>query len=153
MNFDLSNLHNVGGILCHGTFDLLHIGHIRHLMEASQMFPSLPLYVTITADRFIQKGPGRPVFPQEVRAEWVRSLYCVDDVAIVEEPTALMAIHTIKPRIYVKGWDYAEKGVSKEEQEAVEMYGGVVHYTKDNSGISSTDILTGEYLKRRQIIV
>ena len=69
-------------VLCHGVFDLLHPGHIRHL-EAARHHGDL-LVVTITPDRFVNKGPGRPVFNQRLRAESVAALASVDHVAITE---------------------------------------------------------------------
>src|SRR5947208_13067506 len=65
---------------CHGVFDLLHIGHIKHL-EAARKLGDL-LVVTLTPDRHVNKGPHRPAFPERLRAEAIASLACVDFVAI-----------------------------------------------------------------------
>ena len=70
----LDELKYIGGILCHGCFDVLHIGHIRHLMFARALSGSMPLTVTLTADRYIRKGPGRPVFDHDTRAEVIAAL-------------------------------------------------------------------------------
>src|SRR3990170_4794435 len=67
-------------VQAHGTFDLLHLGHIRHL-EAARAFGDA-LIVTVTADRFVNKGPGRPVFRAEMRAEMLATTEYVDWVAI-----------------------------------------------------------------------
>jgi len=91
-------------VLAHGTFDLLHIGHVRHLHAARNQGDVL--MVTITADAFVNKGPGRPVFPEGLRSEMLASLEIVDYVGIVPEPDALPAIRTIRPYAYVKGQDY-----------------------------------------------
>src|SRR5438876_10958016 len=86
---------------CHGVFDLLHIGHIKHL-EAARNLGDV-LVVTITPDRFVNKGPHRPAFPERLRAEALASLACVDYVVINEWPTAVETIRTLKPDLYVKG--------------------------------------------------
>ena len=126
----LLDLAGIGGILCHGCFDVLHIGHIRHLEAARAMRPEGPLTVTITADRFISKGHGRPVFPAADRAQCLAALACVDHVAICEESTGLSAIDTIRPVLYVKGKEYEHaSGVSAMEREAVLQYGGTMAYT------------------------
>src|SRR2546427_681822 len=88
-------------VQCHGVFDLLHIGHIRHL-EAARKLGDL-LVVTITPDRFVNKGPHRPAFPERLRAEALASLACVDFVGINEWPTAVETIQLLKPNLYVKG--------------------------------------------------
>ena len=136
----LDELEDRRGILCHGVFDLMHIGHIRHLQVARNLRLDYPLIVTITADRFIRKGPGRPVFDAAVRAECLAALACVDYVAIVEESTGLSAIETIRPNIYVKGAEYAgQGGIAEFERLAVEAHGGSMAYT--DRWCSSTSIL------------
>ena len=63
-------------ILCHGVFDLMHIGHIKYFQEAKEMGDVL--VVTITPDRFVNKGPKRPVFNENLRAEAIAALNMVD---------------------------------------------------------------------------
>ena len=67
-------------VQCHGVFDLMHIGHIRHFQEAKNIGDIL--VVTLTPDRIVNKGPQRPVFTESLRAEAIASLDCVDYVAI-----------------------------------------------------------------------
>src|SRR5436309_12837249 len=86
---------------CHGVFDLLHIGHIKHLEAARKLGDAL--VVTITPDRFVNKGPHRPAFPERLRAEALASLACVDFVAVNEWPTAVETIRALRPNLYVKG--------------------------------------------------
>ncbi len=86
---------------CHGVFDLLHIGHIKHLEAARKLGGTL--VVTLTPDRFVSKGPQRPAFPERLRAEALASLACVDFVAINEWPTAVEAIKLLRPDFYVQG--------------------------------------------------
>jgi rfaE bifunctional protein nucleotidyltransferase chain/domain len=127
-------------VLCHGVFDLLHMGHIRHL-EAARREGDM-LLVTLTADRFVNKGPGRPVFPEQLRAEMVAAIEYVDWVGISEAPSAEAVLETIRPDVYVKGSDYkaAESDITGKivsEQETVESYGGRLVYTEDITFSSS----------------
>ena len=92
---------------CHGVFDLVHPGHIRHLEEAKRQGDVLA--VTVTPDEYVNKGPGRPVFNQRLRSESVAALQCVDYVAINEWPTAVETVRLLRPDVYVKGPDYAQR--------------------------------------------
>lgn len=91
---------------CHGVFDLLHVGHIRHFKQARQMGDVL--VVTVTPDRFVDKGPDRPAFPESLRAEAIASLSCVDYVAINKWPTAQETLRLLRPDVYVKGSEFKE---------------------------------------------
>ena len=91
-------------VLCHGTFDLIHAGHIRYLKSACD--EGDVLFVTVTADEFVNKGPGRPVFSQDLRVENLGYLSFVDFVAVNNSPTAVNVLSEIKPHAYVKGPDY-----------------------------------------------
>lgn len=128
---------------CHGIFDILHIGHIRYLEQAKQMGDVL--VVTITPDRFVKKGPGRPVFNENLRAEAVASLNFVDYVAINEWPNAVNTIKLLKPDVYVRGADYKERPMDAKEdgikeEEVIKEIGGLIAYTHDIH-FSSTDII------------
>lgn len=130
-------------ILAHGTFDLLHIGHVRHLHAARRHGDVL--IVTITADAYVNKGPGRPVFPEGLRSEMLASLAVVDFVGIVDGPDALPAIHAIRPDVYVKGQDYRSPegditGKIVAEREAVEEHDGVLVFTEEIT-YSSTNLI------------
>lgn len=132
---------------CHGVFDRIHPGHIRHLKAASR--EGDVLIVTVTPDRFVNKGPGRPVFNEEFRAESIAALECVNFVAINEWPTAVETIKKLKPDVYVKGSDYIHHendptgGIYKEE-EAIWSIGGLIHFTNELS-FSSTELLNGNF--------
>lgn len=93
---------------CHGVFDLLHIGHIRYFQRARAM--GNVLIVTITPDRFVDKGPQRPAFPEHLRLEGVASLDCVDFAAVNLWPTAEETLRQIKPDVYVKGAEFKAPG-------------------------------------------
>jgi len=128
-------------VLCHGVFDLVHMGHVRHL-EAARREGGL-LIVTISADRFVNKGPGRPVFSEALRAEMLGSLEYVDWVGINEQPTAEPVLKALKPDVYVKGSDYKSSdddvtGKIISEREVVEEHGGKIVFTDEITFSSST---------------
>jgi rfaE bifunctional protein kinase chain/domain/rfaE bifunctional protein nucleotidyltransferase chain/domain len=128
---------------CHGVFDLMHIGHIRHF-EAAKKLGDL-LVVTLTPDRYVNKGPNRPVFTETLRAEAIAALDCVDYVAINNWPMAIETIRLVRPDFYAKGSDYrdADKdhtGGITLEQEAVESVGGELVFTDDIT-FSSSNLL------------
>jgi len=130
-------------VQCHGVFDLLHPGHIKHFEAAGR--EGDVLVVTLTEDQYVGKGPGRPVFNQRLRAESIAELQCVDYVAINRRPTAVDAIKMLKPDIYAKGSDYADRekdltGDIYKEEEAVKAVGGRIHFT-DEISFSSTELI------------
>lgn len=124
----------------HGVFDLIHPGHIRHLAAAKKEGDIL--VVTLTADAFVRKGPGRPIFNHNLRAETLASFSSVDYVAINDAPTAVNCIKLFKPDVYVKGQDYMDKskdvtGKISEEEEAIVSVGGRIAFTHDITFSSS----------------
>jgi rfaE bifunctional protein nucleotidyltransferase chain/domain len=140
---ELAQYYRKGGkqvVQAHGTFDLLHLGHVRHL-EAARGHGDV-LMVTVTADRFVNKGPGRPVFNEGLRAEMLAALEYVDWVAINPSPDAVGAIATIRPTVYIKGQDYQNPegdvtGKISAEREAVEAHGGRLALTNEETFSSS----------------
>lgn len=93
-------------VLCHGCFDLLHIGHIKYFQASREMGDVL--VVTLSPDVYVDKGPGRPVFNQDLRADAIAALECVDYVAINKWPTAEETLRMLKPDIYVKGQEFKQ---------------------------------------------
>ncbi|MBI3252615.1 MAG: adenylyltransferase/cytidyltransferase family protein [Candidatus Omnitrophica bacterium] len=134
-------------VLCHGVFDLLHNGHIRHLQKAKEQGDFL--LVTLTADTYVNKGPGRPVFAEQLRAEMISALACVDYVAVNHAATAIKVIQAMRPHVYAKGADYKSSkkdltGNILHEKNTVKKYGGVVYYT-DEITFSSSSLLNGYF--------
>ena len=134
-------------VQCHGVFDLVHPGHIRHLSAAKK--EGDVLVVTITADKFVRRGPGRPIFNENLRAETLAAMSSVDYVAVDHHATAVEAIKAIKPNIYVKGQEYEKKekdvtGKIGDEDAAVRSVGGKLAFTYDITYSSSK--LINEYL-------
>ncbi len=128
-------------VLCHGVFDLLHLGHIRHLNKARELGDVL--VVTVTPDVYVNKGPGRPAFSEELRAEAIAALESVDYVAVNKWATAVHTIESLKPDIYVKGSDYREASEDKTEgiifeKEAIESVGGELVFTDEITFSSSS---------------
>jgi len=130
---------------CHGVFDLIHIGHIKHLQAAKEMGDIL--IVTLTPDKFVNKGPHRPAFPIKLRADAIASLGCVDFVAFNEWPTAVETIRLLQPDLYIKGV-VAEQGKRDHtdaiilEEETVKAVGGRLVLTDE-------DIYSASYLINR----
>ncbi|MBN1848830.1 MAG: adenylyltransferase/cytidyltransferase family protein [Deltaproteobacteria bacterium] len=128
---------------CHGVFDLLHIGHIRYFEQARCMGDIL--IVTITPDRYVDKGPHRPAFNEILRAEAVASLSCVDHVAINQWPTAEETLRLLRPDIYVKGAEFKNTasdmtGKMEREEKIVKEIGATLAFTEDIV-FSSTNLI------------
>src|SRR3989339_1982090 len=133
---------------CHGVFDLIHPGHIRHLASAKKNGDIL--VVTVTADEYVRKGPGRPIFNENLRAETLAAMENVDYVAINDAPTAVNCIKMLMPSVYVKGQDYIQKdkdvtGKINDEEEAILSVGGGIVFTDDITFSSSK--LINEHLE------
>lgn len=128
-------------VQCHGVFDLLHVGHIKHFQNAKALGDVL--IVTITPDRFVNKGPNRPCFTERLRADAIAALECVDYVIINRWPTAIEAIKLIKPHVYIKGSEYKDASNDltakiSDEIDAVKSVGGNIGYTDEETFSSST---------------
>ena len=127
-------------VLCHGVFDLLHIGHIKHFSE-SKSYGDI-LIVSVTCDKFVNKGPHRPAFEEEQRMEAIQALNMVDFVVLSKYPTATKIIEEIKPDIFCKGPDYKNHldditGEIKNEIKAIKKNNGKIVFTKDVTFSSS----------------
>ena len=111
-------------VLANGCFDLFHVGHIRYLRAAKAKGDVL--VVALNSDRSVRrlKGPGRPILPQQERAEILSAFSFVDFVTIFGEPMVTKVLLALKPDIHVKGSDYTRETVP--ERETVKSYGGRV---------------------------
>ncbi|MFA4915037.1 MAG: PfkB family carbohydrate kinase [Syntrophales bacterium] len=126
-----------------GIFDILHIGHIRHLEQAKGLGDIL--IVTITPDRFVNRGPGRPVFTETLRAEAIASLNCVDYVAINSSPTIEDTLRILKPNIFVQGSEYKNPAPEAANEianqiKALQDIGATIAFTEDIA-FSSTSLI------------
>ena len=118
--------------LCHGVFDVIHAGHLSHFEEVRKKCDYL--FVTVTEDKFVNKGPNRPVNNHYFRAKVLESLRQVDYVGINFSPDALESIRQIKPHFYFKGKDYRGKKDLTER-----LYKEINELKKINSKIIYTD--------------
>lgn len=116
-------------VLCHGVFDLFHIGHIRHIKFAKSHGDIL--VISITKDRFINKGNGKPVFNENLRAELISTIEYVDYVYISESETAIDVINLIKPDVYCKGNEY--KNIKNDLTKKIQLE---INAVKKNKGIT-----------------
>jgi D-beta-D-heptose 7-phosphate kinase/D-beta-D-heptose 1-phosphate adenosyltransferase len=128
-------------VLTNGTFDLLHVGHVRYLQAARELGDVLVVGINSDASVRGYKGPGRPVVPQDERAEIVAALRCVDYTTIFDEPTATHLAETLQPDIYAKGGDYAPGSKPLPEAAAVERYGGEVRIIPFVEGHSASELI------------
>jgi rfaE bifunctional protein kinase chain/domain len=129
-------------VMCHGVFDLVHPGHLRHLLYAKSK--AAVLVVSITGDSQIGKAPYRPFVPQELRALNLAALDMVDHVIIDPKPTPLENLNAIQPDFFAKGYEYQEGGIhakTQEELEIVQGYGGEVLFTPGDIVYSSSAII------------
>lgn len=128
-------------VLAHGTFDLLHYGHLCFLKAAKKLGEIL--VVSVTADEFVKKGPGRPVYNEYERGEMLRAIRFVDHVFICRERTGIQAIERWRPKFYAKGRDYLTQdkhGALGREKAAVERVGGELVIV-DSPLMSSTGLI------------
>lgn len=132
---------------CHGCFDLMHIGHIKYF-QASKKLGDI-LVVTITPDIYVDKGPDRPVFNQNLRTESIAALECVDYVAINKWTTAEETLRLLRPDIYVKGQEFENledrTGKIQKEHKIIKEIGAEMRFTHEIV-FSSTKLLN-QYFK------
>lgn len=127
-------------VLTNGCFDLLHVGHVSYLQEAAREGDCLIVAINSDASiRQLEKGPDRPLFDQEYRAQMLAGLEAVDYVVIFDEATPHAILEQIRPDVLVKGGTYtADEIVGRE---VVEAYGGVVKPVSITQGLSTTEIV------------
>lgn len=129
--------------LCHGGFDLLHPGHIKHFESAKRLCDIL--FVSVTSDKFVsvRKGFSRPIFSDKLRAYMIASVRFVDYVVISNFKTGIEIIKILKPDYYIKGPDYMESKDNDliDEKKAIASFGGKIRYTKDQK-LSTTDLIS-----------
>ena len=126
-------------VLTNGCFDLLHVGHLRYLRGAKALGGKL--VVALNSDSSVQriKGAGRPLMPQDERAELLSALSDVDGVVIFDEPDVRELIRALRPEIQAKGTDYTHENVP--ERDEVLAYGGRVEIVGDPKDHSSSELL------------
>jgi rfaE bifunctional protein kinase chain/domain len=129
-------------IMCHGTFDVVHPGHIRHLIYAKTKADIL--VASLTADQYIMKGSLRPYVPQDLRALNLAALEMVDYVVIDQDPTPLRNLSAIQPDYFAKGYEYTAGSIHPKTQEEIrvlESYGGEIIFTPGDIVYSSSALI------------
>ena len=134
-------------VQCHGTFDLIHPGHIIHLEEAKALGDVL--VVTVTDEKHVNKGPGRPCFNDALRARTLAALECVDHVVLVPFTAAVEAIRLVRPDVYCKGREYEDAsndvtGNIHDDVSEVHAHGGEIRYI-GSVVFSSTKLLNRHF--------
>lgn len=134
-------------VFTNGCFDLLHLGHVRYLQDARGLGDFLVL--GLNSDESVRrlKGVGRPLVPEQERAEILAALTCIDYVTIFPEATASALLELLRPAIYVKGADYigaADGSPDPDrlpEAKVVQAYGGVVRLLPYLQYHSTTELI------------
>ncbi len=131
-------------IHCHGVFDLVHPGHLRHFLYCKSVGEIL--VVSLTSDKFIKKGVYRPLVPENLRAMNLAALEMVDYVIINKSSRPYKLINDIKPNYFAKGLEYSLEGSEKKnltyrEKSIVEKYGGKLIFTPGDFVKSSSQII------------
>jgi rfaE bifunctional protein nucleotidyltransferase chain/domain len=126
-------------VFTNGVFDLLHPGHIRYLQDARRL--GALLIVGVNSDRSVRaiKEPGRPLNPEDERAEVLLSLECVDAVVVFDEDTPLWLIEAVQPDVLVKGADWGPAEIIG--RDVVEARGGRVVRIELAPGYSTTELI------------
>ena len=129
-------------VMCHGTFDIVHPGHLRHLMYAKER--GAILIASLTSDVHILKANFRPYVPEELRAMNLAAIEIVDYVVIDKNPTPIENLLRIKPDLFAKGFDYMQTGIppkTREEMDTLESFGGEMIFTPGDVVYSSSAII------------
>jgi rfaE bifunctional protein kinase chain/domain/rfaE bifunctional protein nucleotidyltransferase chain/domain len=140
---------------CHGCFDIVHPGHIHHL-QLAKSYGDL-LVVSVSADSQVSKGVNRPLVPDDLRAESLAALECVDFVHVNPEPTAVDLLEQLRPDVYVKGKEYEHNRDPRflAERETVTRHGGRVICSSGDVIFSSTALIgqmdAGDFLHQEKL--
>jgi len=129
-------------VLTNGCFDLLHVGHVRYLQAARALGDALAVALNSDASVRALKGEGRPINPEDDRAEVLAALECVDYVAIFSEMRATRFLETVNPAIYVKGGDYILETLDREERAALEKIGADIKILPLQPGYSTSRLIS-----------
>jgi len=133
-------------VMCHGTFDLVHPGHLRHLAFAKSRADKL--VVSLTADKFVHKANNRPYVPEDLRALNLASLELVDFVVIDDNAEPIELINKVQPEYFVKGFEYSGTesmpDKTKAEKEIVESYGGEIVFSPGDFVLSSSAVIEND---------
>ena len=133
--------------LANGNFDLLHVGHVRYLRGAKALGGNLVVAINSDASVRALKGEGRPIMPEQERAEIVAALADVDAVVVFPELDVRTIIREIRPDVQAKGTDYTVDSVP--ERDAVTECGGRVAIVGDPKDHSTSEIIRSRLSPRK----
>ena len=127
-------------VFTNGCFDILHVGHVRYLSQARALGDAL--VVAVNSDQSVRenKGDGRPIVPENERAEVLSALACVDYVFIFDEATPQRIIDIIVPDVLIKGADWEIGAIVG--RDTVQAAGGVVRNIPLTEGSSTSGIIS-----------
>lgn len=128
-------------VVTNGCFDLLHRGHVEYLARAREHGDALLVAVNSDASVRAVKGPGRPVVPEHDRAYMLASLESTDSVVIFTTPKPLDLLRIVVPDVYVKGGDYTEDTIDREEYTLLKSLGCSFRFVTHVEGTSTTDTI------------
>lgn len=128
-------------VFTNGCFDLLHVGHVRYLQQARQLGDALVVGLNSDASVRELKGEGRPVNPQDDRAEVLAALGCVDFVVVFDGKRATDLLRSVRPHIYAKGGDYTPESLDPGERIALEDCGAQIEILPLVPGRSTTGLV------------
>lgn len=123
-------------VMTNGTFDLLHVGHLRSLTDARSRGDLLVVAVNSDASVRTYKGPNLPIQPEDERAEILAGLRCVDYVTIFDEPRVDGLLARLRPHVHAKGTEYTPETIP--EAATVRSYGGEIAIVGDPKAHSSS---------------
>ena len=129
-------------IMCHGAFDVVHPGHVRHLLYAKSKGDIL--VASLTADAHISKANLRPYVPEDLRALNLAAFEMVDYVIVDSNPMPLETLRELQPDYFAKGYEYVDDGLpqkTQEEKDVVEEYGGEMIFTPGDIVYSSSHLI------------
>tara|TARA_Y100000992_G_C21266695_1_gene494320 strand:- start:95 stop:1645 length:1551 start_codon:yes stop_codon:yes gene_type:complete len=133
-------------ILCHGVFDIVHPGHLRHLVYAKSKADYL--VVSVTSDKYIDKGIYRPHVPEDLRVANLAAFEIVDFAYVDDNKTPLNSIEKLKPDLFAKGYEYTSGSINtNNELKIINKYGGETLYTPGDIVFSSSKILESKLPK------
>ncbi|MBM3294352.1 MAG: adenylyltransferase/cytidyltransferase family protein [Candidatus Aminicenantes bacterium] len=126
-------------VLANGGFDLVHAGHVRYLREAKARGDVLVVAMNSDASVRALKGPGRPVLPQDERAEILAAFAVVDYLTVFDDLNVEKVLLALKPDVHAKGSDYSPATVP--ERETVRGYGGRIAITGGPKIRSTSEVI------------
>lgn len=128
-------------VVTNGCFDLLHLGHVRYLRVARSLGDVLAVGINGDASVRALKGEGRPLSPENDRAEVVASLRSVDYAAVFPEVRATRFLERTRPAVYVKGGDYTPEALDAEERAVLERMGAEIRIIPFEPGYSTSSLI------------